>query len=66
MKHIVNPRPKIDPALIEKYQSLEKIMSVSCVVGDCLERDGIMHSSMKMRSISKTFIGPAFPAYLKD
>ncbi len=60
MKHIVNKRPEVNQELVEKYQKLENVMSISCVVGDCLERDGIMHSSMKMRSVNKPFIGPAF------
>lgn len=60
MKHVVCERPEIDEELIKKYQSLESVMSVSCVVGDCLERDGIMSSKMRMRSVNKTFIGPAF------
>lgn len=65
MKHIVNERPNIDPKLVEKYQSLENVMSVSCVVGDSMERDGIMNSKMKMRSINKTFIGPAFTVHIQ-
>lgn len=71
MKHIVNNRPETDQTLIEKWQNLESVMSISCVVGDSLERDGIMHSDMKMRSVVKSFIGPAFtvkiqPGFLCD
>lgn len=39
-------------------------MSISCVVGDCMERDSIMYSEMKMRSVNKPFIGPAFTVKL--
>ncbi len=71
MKHIVKERPVIDPEIVRKYSELESVMSLSCVVGDSLERDGIMHSSMKMRSVIKSFTGPAFtvkiqPGFLCD
>jgi 3-hexulose-6-phosphate synthase/6-phospho-3-hexuloisomerase len=68
---IINARPTLNEGLIKKFVDLQKVMSVSCVVGDALEREGIMHSSMKMRSVVKPFIGPAFtvklvPGFLVD
>lgn len=64
-------RPQLNEELLQKFASLQNVMSISCVVGDALERQGSMHSSMKMRSIVKPFIGPAFtvklvPGFLVD
>jgi regulator of RNase E activity RraA len=56
----------LNNALVKKFAELESVMSISCVVGDSLERDGIMDSSMKMRSINKSFIGPAFTVKLSS
>lgn len=64
MKNIVHERPELKQEILNKFAGLKDVMSVSCVVGDCLERDGIMHSSMKMRSVNKPFIGPAFTVKL--
>ena len=66
MKNIVHPRPELDQDLLKKFASLKSVMSISCVVGDSMERDGIMHSSMKMRSVNKPFIGPAFTVKLSS
>ena len=66
MKNIVHKRPEFDSAIVEKYKAMEQVMSISCVVGDSMERDGIMHSSMKMRSVNKPFIGPAFTVKLSS
>ena len=66
MKRIINERPELDSRIIEKFASLESVMSVSCVVSDCMERDGVMSSEMKMRSVNKTFIGPAFTVKLQS
>jgi len=66
MKNIVHERKQVNPAIIEKFVALKNTMSVSCVVGDSMERDGIMHSCMKMRSVNKPFIGPAFTVKLSS
>jgi len=66
VKHVVKDRQILDQKILSKFAELEKVMSISCVVGDSLERDGIMHSSMKMRSVNKTFIGPAFTVKLSS
>jgi 3-hexulose-6-phosphate synthase/6-phospho-3-hexuloisomerase len=66
MKNIVHPRPEFDTSIYTKFVSLCNVMSVSCVIGDSMERDGIMHSDMKMRSVNKPFIGPAFTVKLSS
>ncbi|MEN6363681.1 MAG: hypothetical protein ABFC75_03870 [Rectinema sp.] len=71
MDRIIGKRPRLDEDLIKKFVALKDVMSVSCVVGDALEREGIMHSSMKMRSVAAPFIGPALtvklvPGFLVD
>lgn len=69
MKNLVHEAPvrsKEVQAIYDKFAELEKVMSVSCVVGDCLERDGIMESSMKMRSVNRPFIGPAYTVKLSS
>ena len=65
MKKIIESRPELDENLVKKFSSLEKVMSVSCVVSDCMERDGVMSSELKMRSVNKPFIGPAFTVKLQ-
>ena len=64
MKRIIEDHAKVDPKLLEQYQSLREVMSVSCVVTDAMERDNVMRSDMKMRSVNKTFIGPALTVKL--
>ena len=65
MKKIIKERPELDSAIVEKFASLESVMSVSCVVSDCMARDGVMSSELKMRSVNKPFIGPAFTVKLQ-
>ncbi|QQO08614.1 RraA family protein [Breznakiella homolactica] len=66
MKKIIGKRPELDQGILDKFAGLTNVMSVSCVVGDSMERDGIMHSCMKMRSVNKSFIGPAFTVKLSS
>ena len=66
MKNIIHPRPTLDQTILDKFAELKNVMSISCVVGDSMERDGIMHSCMKMRSVNKPFIGPAFTVKLSS
>ena len=66
MKNIVHARVEPDQSLVDKFVALTNVMSISCVVGDSMERDGIMHSSMKMRSVNKPFIGTAFTVKLSS
>lgn len=40
MKCIMNPRPDIQEKLIKPYKEMEDVYSLSCVVGDAMERAG--------------------------
>jgi len=58
------------PELLEGFRELLKIYSPSCVVADSMERDGVMHSSLKPIFPCR-FVGPAltvkiFPGDLVD
>jgi len=64
MKNIVNDRPEINQEIVDKYLSMEDVLSLSCVVGDAMERDNIMKSYMQMRSVNKKIIGPALTVKL--
>ena len=59
MKCIMNPRPDIQEELIKPYKELEDVYSLSCVVGDAMEREQVMRHDMKPKSINKKIIGPA-------
>ncbi|WP_343247213.1 RraA family protein [Diplocloster hominis] len=59
MKKIINPRPQIDETLIKPFRDMEDVLSLSCVVGDAMERDNVMRPDIKPRSIEKKIIGPA-------
>ncbi len=63
MKKIDRHAP-IDKAMLDKYLSLREVMSVSCVVSDAMERENVMRSDMKMRSVNRSFIGPALTVKL--
>lgn len=39
MKCIMNPRPDIQEELIKPYKEMEDVYSLSCVVGDAMERE---------------------------
>jgi regulator of RNase E activity RraA len=64
MKKVINPRPEVNQVLINKFKDLEQVLSLSCVVGDAQERNQIMRSDMKPRSVNKKIIGPAFTVKL--
>jgi regulator of RNase E activity RraA len=64
MKKIIGDHARTDSAMLEKFLSLRKVMSVSCVVSDSQERQNVMHSALKMRSIVQSFIGPALTVKL--
>jgi regulator of RNase E activity RraA len=64
MKKVINPRPEVNQVLIEKFKEMEQVLSLSCVVGDAQERNQIMRSDMKPRSVNKKIIGPAFTVKL--
>jgi regulator of RNase E activity RraA len=64
MKKIIGDHARTDVAILAKFLSLREVMSVSCVVSDAQERQNVMHSAMKMRSIVQPFIGPALTVKL--
>lgn len=71
MKKILNPRPKIDRDVVAQFVAMKSVLSISCVVGDAQERNNIMHSSIKLRTVNTAFIGTALtvrltPGYLVD
>ena len=55
----MNPRPDIQEELIKPYKEMEDVYSLSCVVGDAMEREQVMRHDMKPKSINKKIIGPA-------
>jgi len=64
MKRIINPRVENNREQIELFKAMEDVLSISCVVADAQDRDNVMKSNMKMRSINKKIIGPAFTVKL--
>ena len=54
-----NPRPFIDEALIAPFRGMKDVLSLSCVVGDAMERNQVMDHEMKPRGADKKIIGPA-------
>ncbi len=64
MRKIIADHAAVDEEMLAKYVSLREVMSVSCVVSDAQERNNVMHSSLKMRSGLKPFIGPALTVKL--
>ena len=64
MKCIMNPRPDIQEELIKPYKEMEDVYSLSCVVGDAMEREQVMRHDMKPKSINKKIIGPAITVKL--
>ena len=64
MKCIINPRPEIDENLIKPFREMEDVLSLSCVVGDAMERDNVMRHHMKPKAADKKIIGPAITVKL--
>lgn len=65
MQKLIKEHVEINHEIVKKYLSLKEICSISCVVADSMERDNVMHSSIKLRTgIEKKFIGPAFTVKL--
>jgi len=60
----MNPRPDIQEELIKPYKEMEDVYSLSCVVGDAMEREQVMRHDMKPKSINKKIIGPAITVKL--
>jgi 3-hexulose-6-phosphate synthase/6-phospho-3-hexuloisomerase len=64
VKKIINPRPNIDENLIKPFREMEDVLSLSCVVGDAMERNNVMHHDMKPKAADKKIIGPAITVKL--
>ncbi len=64
MKKIIKPRPAIDENLIKPFRDMSDVLSLSCVVGDSMERDNLMHPYMKPKAADKVIIGPAITVKL--
>jgi 3-hexulose-6-phosphate synthase/6-phospho-3-hexuloisomerase len=64
MKNIINAHANSDQNLIAKFREMEGVLSLSCVVADAQDRDNVMRSYMKPRTVHKKIIGPAFTVKL--
>lgn len=64
MKKKIHPRPDIDERLVRPFREMEDVLSLSCVVGDAMERCNIMHPDIKPRAADKKIIGPAITVKL--
>ena len=64
MKQVIKEHASVDQEMVEKFKTLKDVYSLSCVVADSMERDNVMHSSIKMRTVNEKFIGPAFTVKL--
>jgi regulator of RNase E activity RraA len=64
MKRVINPHAEIHPETLKKWQSMVDVVSASCVATDAQERENVMKSYMKQRSVNKTFVGPALTVKL--
>ena len=64
MKKVINPRPKIDDEMIAKFTAMKDVLSISCVMTDAQDRDNVLRSDIKFRTVNKPFIGPALTVRL--
>lgn len=64
-KKIINPRPKINEALVKKCQEMTSVLSITAVFSDAQNREGVMDHEIKFRSVNKPFIGTALTVKLK-
>lgn len=64
MKRIMKEHVNVNQELIDKFKAMENVLSLSCVVGDAQERDNVMRSDIKMRTVNKKIIGPALTVKL--
>jgi 3-hexulose-6-phosphate synthase/6-phospho-3-hexuloisomerase len=65
MKKLIKEHADVNQKMVEKFKSLVNTYSLSCVVADSMERDNVMNSAIKMRTVwDKKFIGPAFTVKL--
>ncbi len=52
-----DPRSRHD--LVQRFRALNDVVSISCVVADAQARANVMHSTLRMRSVTQAFIGTA-------
>ena len=64
MKKVINAHAKVNQPMIDKFKAMENVLSLSCVVADAQERDNVMRSDIKFRTVNKKIIGPAFTVRL--
>jgi 3-hexulose-6-phosphate synthase/6-phospho-3-hexuloisomerase len=64
MKKVILEHATISMEMVEKFSAMRNVLSLSCVVADAQERDNVMNSYMKMRTINKKIIGPALTVKL--
>ncbi len=64
MSRIINPRPEINTEMMAKFTAMIDVLSISCVMTDAQDRDNVMRSDIKFRTVNKPFIGPALTVRL--
>lgn len=64
MSKIIHPRPDINEDMIAKFTAMKDVLSISCVMTDAQDRDNVMRSDIKFRTVNKPFIGPALTVRL--
>ena len=64
MSKIINPRPEINVEMMAKFTAMKDVLSISCVMTDAQDRDNVMRSDIKFRTVNKPFIGPALTVRL--
>ena len=64
MTSIINSRPEVDESLIKPFREMYDVFSISCVVGDAMVRENVMHHDMKPKAAEKKIIGPAITVKL--
>lgn len=64
MKKVINPRPQIDESKIKPFRDMADVLSLSCVVGDAMQRNQVMRHDMKPKAADKKIIGPAITVKL--
>ena len=62
---VVHPRPSIDEALVARFREMADVLSISCVVSDCLDRSNTMDSGIVPRGADKKIIGSAITVKLR-
>ncbi len=66
MRKVIQTRTRTpDPAVLEGFKALLSIYSPSCVVADCQERMGVMHSALRPLTTKTRFVGPALTVQLE-